>query len=254
MLVLLSPLLLVLSPLMAVYALARLARRVSWWLFRDDLSARLNDPAVVRVKKIRMWAAVVVSVTLLSAFGSVSDVDELLSDRWVALLATPWLLIATSPVVVVILICCSPAERRPVMRSALRGPLGELAWYLGTVAFVVGLIAGVMVSSPTKAPGGLGPWLVVACVVAVVWAVLLFLFASARVAQTGFGLARVHPALPALLTSVLVWEYAVMNGLPSVPAPVAYAMFLGGPTSVTAIVWWEIRRLRTRYGVTLRGG
>ncbi|WP_327321053.1 hypothetical protein [Streptomyces sp. NBC_01235] len=27
----------------------------------------------------------------------------------------------------------------------------------------------------------------------------------------------------------------------------------GGPASVTAVVWWEARRLRSRYGVSLRG-
>ncbi|MGP4050075.1 hypothetical protein [Streptomyces sp. 2A115] len=62
-----------------------------------------------------------------------------------------------------------------------------------------------------------------------------------------------HPELPALLTSVLVWESAALGGLPTGPPAIAYAIRIGGPATVTAIACWEIHRLRTRYGVTLRG-
>ncbi|GAA3780838.1 hypothetical protein ACFS5L_11475 [Streptomyces phyllanthi] len=66
-----------------------------------------------------------------------------------------------------------------------------------------------------------------------------------------------HATLPALLRGVLVWEFAavslVMGGLPPGPPLVRYAAVPGGPVSVTAVAWWEIRQLRLRYGVTLRG-
>lgn len=55
---------------------------------------------------------------------------------------------------------------------------------------------------------------------AFICSLFLFLFSGVRVVRTGFGTADVHPALPALLTSVL----------------------------------WEIRRLRRCHGVTLRSG
>ncbi|MBX7551223.1 hypothetical protein K1Y78_25050 [Streptomyces sp. tea 10] len=52
----------------------------------------------------------------------------------------------------------------------------------------------------------------------------------------------------------LVWAFAATARLPSGPTPIAYALLIGGPATVTAIAWWEIHRLRTRFGVRLRGG
>ncbi|WP_265584736.1 hypothetical protein [Streptomyces justiciae] len=37
------------------------------------------------------------------------------------------------------------------------------------------------------------------------------------------------------------------------PPLISRLAFLGGPASVTALAWWEIRRPRTRHGVLLRG-
>ncbi|MFB6808851.1 hypothetical protein [Streptomyces sp. NPDC056387] len=35
------------------------------------------------------------------------------------------------------------------------------------------------------------------------------------------------------------------------PPAVLYPFMLGGPLSVTGLSLWEVRRLRTRYGITL---
>ncbi|MFD8377361.1 hypothetical protein ACFV2X_02060 [Streptomyces sp. NPDC059679] len=146
------------------------------------------------------------------------------------------------------------AARRLATRATLRGPLRKLACFLGTLALVPALIAGLDPANPSRAGGSLGTWLALASLAACVWAVFLFLFTTAAVARTGFGTADVHPALPALLTTVLVWEYAALGGLPTGPPAIAYVLLIGGPATVTAIAWWEIHRLRTHHGVTLRGG
>ncbi|MFF5721254.1 hypothetical protein [Streptomyces buecherae] len=40
-------------------------------------------------------------------------------------------------------------------------------------------------------------------------------------------------------------------GLPGGPPVVQFGSMLGGPLSVTALSLWELRRIRTRFGVTL---
>ncbi|WP_246204274.1 hypothetical protein [Streptomyces tailanensis] len=89
------------------------------------------------------------------------------------------------------------------------------------------------------------------------WTLLFVVFASGPAVRSGFNTAEVNAALPALITGVLVWEFAAigfaMGGLPPGPPLVQFAALLGGPASVTAVACWEIHRLRTRYGVRLRG-
>lgn len=251
---LLSPVLLLGSPLLMLYSLARIGRIASYRLFRDDAPARVHDQAVARVKTLRMWAAALVSLGVLSVFGTREDMLTQFSDRWGEALVAPWLLIASAPVVIGVLFLCATPTQRPVMRAALRGPLGKLARFVGTLALVPALFFVLYLGHPSVLTGDLHTLLFLVGVGVYICSTFLFLFSGVRVVRTGFGTADVHPTLPALLTSVLVWEFAVLGGPPDGPPPIAYAMLIGGPASVTAIAWWEIRRLRRYHGVTLRGG
>ncbi|MFF2654226.1 hypothetical protein [Streptomyces sp. NPDC058045] len=244
-------LLLVFFPVPLLYVFLRSARVTATRIFRTPpaaASAPGHDETVDRVKKFRTWVAIAVSVAIYAI--GYQNLRDILSDGSIALLVTPWLLIATAPVVVSILILCAPAHRRRPMRTAVRGPLRKLACYIGTIALVPAALA--LTSLIGRSP--LDGWPTFAGLIGIIWSLCLFLFSSATVVQTGFGVAAVHPALPALLTSILVWELALFNGLPAGPPPLAYAMLIGGPTTVTALSWWEIHRLRTRSGVTLRHG
>ncbi|MFB8181066.1 hypothetical protein ACFC8N_34585 [Streptomyces sp. NPDC055966] len=255
MVLVLSPFLLLLSPLMGLYCLARSARRVAWRLFlRDPGSVPVRDPDVARLKRLRTCAAIGVSLADVVAFGSVRDIGESLSDRWSALLTTPWLLVVSAPVVFMAFVWCAPSSRRRTMWAALRGSLRQLGLFVSTLLLIVVLVVCWSVADPSRLGGSAGTWLSLAFLAGVMWSVFLFLFASAAVARTGFGAAAVHPAAPPVLATFLVWTFAATAKLPSGPTPIAYALFIGGPATVTAIAWWEIHRLRTRFGVRLRGG
>ncbi|WP_326579849.1 hypothetical protein OG250_19315 [Streptomyces sp. NBC_00487] len=71
-----------------------------------------------------------------------------------------------------------------------------------------------------------------------------------------FRVGDVHELLPGLLSPLLVWSlfFISLSDGPDVAAPpaVLYSFLLGGPLSVTALSVWEIRRLRTKYGMNLR--
>ncbi|MBA0049928.1 hypothetical protein E0L36_03145 [Streptomyces sp. AJS327] len=253
LLLFLSPLLLLLSPFLGLYALARSARLASYRIFGPGVPIRAHDRAVARVKRFRVWSAALVSFGVLMVFGTAEDVMEQAAERWLVFFVAPWLLIVSAPVVVGVLIACSYPARRRAMRSALRTPLGKLLRFLGVLALVPACFLLLSEATPSHSQGVEVLW-VMACFAATAWSLFLFVFASISVVRSGFGAAAVHPALPALLASVLVWEYAAIGGLPAGPPAIAYVVLVGGPASVTAIAWWEIHRLRTRYGVTLRGG
>jgi hypothetical protein len=72
-----------------------------------------------------------------------------------------------------------------------------------------------------------------------------------------FRTADVHETVPPLLATLLVWEVALIDvfrgAYDSVPFGIRLAFILGAPLSVTAVALWELRRLRTRHGITLRG-
>ncbi|MBH5337742.1 hypothetical protein IHE55_24385 [Streptomyces pactum] len=254
MLLVLSPVLLLSSPLLVLYTLARSARHVARRLVGGGGLAPLHDPAVARVKTLRTWTAAVVSLAVLAAYGSATDhLDDRISEHWATLFLTPWLLIATGPVVFAVLIRWAPPPRRRAMRAALRVPLREFGRFIGVLAVIAALFTGFFVVTPDEVSGLPGLLVFAVVVLGIPWALMVILFASVAVARTGFGAAAVHPAAPAVLTSVLVWELAALGGLPGGPSPLAWLLLVGGPATVTAIAWWEVVRLRSRYGVRLRG-
>jgi hypothetical protein len=119
------------------------------------------------------------------------------------------------------------------------------------------LFAGVMLLAQSYSNSPVSPLITLALLVPVLWVVFFVVFASTTAVRTAFNTAEVHAGLPALLTGVLVWELSAINmataGMPPGPPLIQICAVIGGPASVTAIAWWELTRLRTRYGVTLRG-
>ncbi|MFD0429582.1 hypothetical protein ACFQ60_23580 [Streptomyces zhihengii] len=208
------------------------------------------------MQTIRAWLAVGASLAILAVFGTSEDWNEAQQQYYLRLIATPWLLLLTAPVVMALLFRKATPARRTEMRARLRPVLRSALRFFGAfTAFVV--LAGllVLVFQETISGDGSGgspdAVLVVAGLVtyvAVVWLGFFLWFASGTVVRTAFGTADVHPALPALLTGVLVWELSlisfVVSDLPPGPLAVQLLAVLGGPLSVTAVAWWEIGRLR----------
>ncbi|CAL9419139.1 hypothetical protein SUDANB37_01829 [Streptomyces sp. enrichment culture] len=241
------------------YPMARFARKKARQVFPYD-ARRIGDPDIARVQKVRAWSAAVASLLILTVYGTAEDWDQAQEQYVMRLVLTPWLLLLSTPVVVFVLFRLSPPAARPGMRAGLRPAVRSVLWYFGAFTATPLLVwAATLLSDALRE---LLPVLLSALAGAVVLmaplGTLLFLvFASGRAVRSAFNTTEVHAALPALLTGVLVWEMAAVNlsygGLPPGPPLVQFCALLGGPASVTAVAWWEMRQLRTRYGVRVRG-
>ncbi|KDN78506.1 membrane protein [Streptomyces olindensis] len=247
-------------PLVACYSFARSARVRAHRLFPPHGHRVGDDRQVVRVQKTRAWVAAVMSLLLLAVYGTPEDAVEARELYIMRLAVTPPLLLLSAPVVIAVLFRWASAQTRSAMRVRVRAALRSAGWYIGAVT-ALPLLGGAIVllgrkQEASSGSPGAAPWLILAAALPLVWLLFFVGFATGPAIRTGFNTAAVHAALPALLTGTLVWEFTVISllagGLPPGPPVVQVLAVLGGPASVTAVAWWEIRRLRARHGVTLR--
>ncbi|MFG2878116.1 hypothetical protein ACGFYU_24440 [Streptomyces sp. NPDC048337] len=245
-----------LLPVLA-YPLARSARRQAHLRFPPHTYRRILDPQLMRVQKVRAVAALLASFLILVVYGSETDLAEIQGQYVLRLAVTPWLLLLTAPVVIMVLVRLAPEAARPGMRTRLRPAVRTALWYFAAFTAVPLLFAGMALLGRQFQAYVFSPFLTIALLAPVLWMLFFVCFASTTLIPTAFGTSEVHAALPALLTGVLVWELAVFNlamtGTPPGPPFIQILAVIGGPASVSAVAWWEIGRLRARYGVTLRG-
>jgi len=245
------------SPFWLVAAVLRSAHRVATRLFVQEGDGRIVDRTVDRVQLARTVLGAAATVALVFVY----NVNP---DRWsdaayggaAQMLVAPVLLLVAGPLVILGFIYYAPSHVRPQLRSRLSAPLKAVGWYVLTLA----VIGGVMFAAVQVTNSGRKDWLAYVCAFAAlavfVWGFPFFFLASLYSARSAFNTAQVHPMLPPVITMALVWVFAVFNvigdGLPEGPPAVQYCSMLGGPLSVTAVSLWEVRRMKTRFGVTLR--
>ncbi|WAZ25049.1 hypothetical protein STRCI_006513 [Streptomyces cinnabarinus] len=245
-------------PLMAGYVFARSARSRAHRLFPPNGHRRIEDPDLMRVQRVRAWTAVVMSVGLLVMYGKPEDISEAQQQYMMRIAVTPPLLLLSAPLVIAFLFRMASAQTKAEMRPRVRAAGKSALWYVGAVTAVPLCFVGIALAQNSRpvTPDGGFPWLELGLTLPVFWLVFFLFFATGPAVRTGFNSAGVHAALPALLTLVLVWEFALISlaagGLPPGPPVVQALAVLAGPASVTAVVRWELHRLRTRYGVVLR--
>ncbi|MFG2022722.1 hypothetical protein [Streptomyces sp. NPDC048825] len=241
---------------MVCYPLARWARKRARTVFPSQGHRRIPDPGVLRVQKTRAWIATAISAGILVVYGKPGDMDQAQELFIMRLAFTPWLLLLSAPLVVWLLYCWASADRRRTMRPYVRTAGRSALMYFGAFSALPLFFLAFNFAEDVVQPPALA-WVQFGLLLPALWLLFFVVFATGPAVRSAFNTADVHAALPALLTGVLVWEFAVISvaagGLPPGPPTVQFGAVLGGPASVTAVAWWEIRRLRHRYGVTLRG-
>ncbi|WP_146075039.1 hypothetical protein [Streptomyces sp. Ru73] len=244
---------------------------------RADL---IEDPLIARVRAIRTALGLAATAWLLLTYPLREGRADYLFGQLLNLLIGCGVLLVCGTVGITVF--CLGA-RRPLGRMYARrvgGPLRALAalplgaglvWLMTAVlrgdavstsmigahdffGGFFGTTAGTLISGLIMAAAFLAGGLVCLCVL--VSAACFTLVAAVRGLNSCFRTADVHELLPAVLSPLLVWSLFVVqlvDGPDVVAPPVVFVPFLlGGPLSVTALAVWEVRRLRTRYGVTLR--
>lgn len=226
-------------------------------VFRPSRPGRVEDPTVRRLQLWRTVLGFVAWLWLTITYGVISDtgdVGNVVSDRFSQSWSSVLVLICTFPVLVGAFVAAARGHlRRQYLRYALRS--------FGTIMVLMASMAtfplAVAPDSATEAirdfiglPGKIVLWL--ACL----WSLGFALYGIGLTLVHLFRTADIHELVPPALATVLVWELALLDlltGAYSEVPPLARALFMmGAPLTVTALSWWEVRRLRLRYGLSLR--
>ncbi|MFJ2291689.1 hypothetical protein ACIOG7_08240 [Streptomyces sp. NPDC087894] len=227
-------------------------------VFTPSRPDRVHDPAVKKTQVVRTVLGMGAIVWMLLSYGLASDADAVMDDRFGQIRTTLITLAVTFPVAVAVFIAAArPPHRGLFLRRAAK-PAGALLALFVTLAaprLITGLGYVTEDTDWTASPGrvlllfALGAWLL--------WLAPFALYGIAQSLVHVFRTADLHETVPPLLATLLVWEVALFDlfqgAYGSVPFAVRLALTLGGPLSVTALALWELRRLRTRHGITLRG-
>lgn len=227
-------------------------------VFTPSRQDRVHDPAV---KKAQIWRTVVglVAVTwMLFSYGLASDANAVLDDRFAQIRTTLITLAVTFPIAVVVFIAAArPPNRRLFLRRAVK-PAVALITLIVTLA-APRLATGMgYVTEDTDWTAS--PWrgvLLFAIGAFSLWYIPFGLYGIVQSLVHVFRTADLHDTVPPLLATLLVWEVAIFDvfqgAYGGAPLGVRLVFILGAPLSVTAVAMWELRRLRTRHGITVRG-
>ncbi|MFG2819090.1 hypothetical protein ACGFX4_06630 [Kitasatospora sp. NPDC048365] len=223
--------------------------------FRPSRPGVVEDPTVRRLQLWRTVLGLAAWIGLTATYKAVVGADEVkamaddrLDQSWLSVLV----LVCTFPVVVGAFVVASRGGlRRLYLRRALRpfGAVVAIMASMGTAALAMAPeLAGL------RAAVGMGG--TVAIGVLCVWSVGFALYGIGLSLVHVFRTADIPEVLPPLLAGVLVWEMALLDvvtgAYPDVPTAVRAAFVLGAPVTVTALSWFELRRLRLHHGLTLR--
>ncbi|MFB7213772.1 hypothetical protein [Streptomyces sp. NPDC056255] len=222
----------------------------------------LDDRLIQGIQLTRFWFGV--SIAMLVEVPQVGARDIPFIDwlaNWsasglVRLLAAPFLLLVTVPLVVAAFIGVASSADRQRMVARLRGPAIAVGMFLGhwlllvTTAigpFLLGHYKGEVVAGLTFLAG----------LPLLLRAIGFVSMSVPCIARYMFRTMEVHQALPALLTVVLSWELLLVGELfPVHLVDNGYDgplwLSLGGALATTAVAAWEIGRLRVRHGIHLR--
>ncbi|MFE7617200.1 hypothetical protein [Streptomyces sp. NPDC057496] len=230
---------------------------------RPSRPDRVDDPTVRRIQILRMVVGLAAMVWILVAYRIASDTKSVAMQRLDQVADSAALLAATFPVVVGVFVVASrPHNRRLYLRRALK-PVGALLALGGTLLYFVLLTDGTLTGGPfgqmPEHPTG-SDYLYLLyqffLVIVMLWGLVFVPYGAALSVTHVFRTADIHEVLPPIIATVLVWELAIVDLVSDTydgaPLPVQLAAVLGGPLSVTAVGLWELRRLRTRHGLTLR--
>ncbi|WP_330333106.1 hypothetical protein OHS33_27625 [Streptomyces sp. NBC_00536] len=223
---------------------------------RPTRADRLVDQAIERAQIARSLIGLGATFWLLYSYPVQESAKGLMEDRLVELIISAGLLLVLAPLMIGAFVFSARPPGPAFYRRRLRGPLLSLGVLLATaVAFWAGVLQQGYTNTLFGA-GALGMLLTPVLGFLALFSLPFTLASAALCVHHAFRTADVHEVLPPLISPVLVWALAIVQvfdkGPVDAPLPVRILFLLGPPLSVTALSGWELRRLRVRYGITLR--
>ncbi|WP_217231362.1 hypothetical protein [Streptomyces anulatus] len=224
--------------------------------FAPSRPGRVTDGTTTAIQVLRTAVGIAATVWLLCAYPLRQSAADIAKDQAAEAFIGAGVLLITAPVALGIFVAAARPPARSVYIRRLAGPAKGFFALFMSVLVLWGLLQD---SAGARMAQELGMWKIVflpLALGAVLFAVPYGLTAVVLCVHYVFRTADVHEVLPALLSPVLVWVlFAFQVTDPSaVDAPTAVrALFLfGPPVSVSVLSLLELRRLRRRFGITVR--
>lgn len=227
-------------------------------VFTPSRPDRVHDPVVRRVQVWRSIVGLVAVTWMMVSYGLASDADAVVDDRFGQIRTTLITLAVTFPIAVAAFIAAARPPNRGLFLRRAGKPAGALLALVVTIAaprLATGLGYVTEETDWTASPGRVV--LLFALGAFGLWLIPFVLYGIPLSLVHVFRTADIHETVPPLLATLLVWGVALFDvfrgAYDSVPLGVRMVFLLGAPLSVTVLAVWELRRLRKRHGITLRG-
>ncbi|MGW7100817.1 hypothetical protein [Streptomyces sp. NPDC054838] len=217
-------------------------------IYRPGRPDRIVDESIERAQIARTAIGIVATCWLLFAYPLRESAGSVLSDKVGEVVISAGLLLVLGPIALAVFVMSARPPGPAFYRQRLRGPLTALGTLFGTALLL--WLAVTQGTAGSMSLLGFGSGLLALFL-------LPFGMASAVLCvHHAFRTGDVHEVLPPLITPVLVWAMFLLQLFDDAPVlaplPVRILFLIGPPASVTALSLWELRRLRTMYGITLR--
>jgi hypothetical protein len=225
-------------------------------VFRPNREGRVTDSTIELAQILRTSIGLAATGWLVYAYPLQKSAAAFAADRFSDTFVATGVLLVAGPLVLVGFVASARPPARAVFWRRLGGPVGGFASLFASTVTVWLLLqndGGIRLSQR------LGPLQFVgllAVLAVVLFATAFGLTAAVLSVHYVFRTGDVHEVLPALISPLLAWSTFVFQLLDdsavAAPAGVQLLFLVGPPLSVTGLSLWELRRLRTHFGVTVR--
>lgn len=205
---------------------------------------RIVDEAIRRAQIARTAIGLLAGSWLVLSYPLREGAGGVIEDKFAEVLISAGLLLVLGPLALAAFVLSARPPGPAFYRARLRGPATAIGALLATV-----LVMSYGLPHMSTFAYGLGA-------IAGLFFIPFALASAVLCVHHAFRTADVHEVLPPMLSPVLVWSLFVVQLFDDAPVdaplPVRLLFLLAPPLSVTALSLWELRRLRVRYGITIR--
>ncbi|MES9603419.1 hypothetical protein [Actinomadura sp. NPDC000929] len=226
--------------------------RVAQKAFRPSRPDLIVDARVRKLQVLRAWAGIVVTVAVAAVY-RVTAPKELASERFGDAWINVLILTCVLPLVVGGFVVAARPPNRGAFARRLRYPLIAVGAMFGSMfTFVLAAVPDLEGVRDAAGPVVMVP----VGVVLFLWMLPFTLYGIVLSLTNVFRTADIHELVPPLVSVAASWVMAVVNvfddSFKGVPNLLAFALILGAPVTVSALAYYEVRRLRLLHSITLR--